>query len=176
MTQRKRKTPMVLAAAAAAGGAAAAYLLDPDRGRSRRVEMKDRLLGKVRRPAKKLGAEASKKTQLAQDRARGKAREVTRSARDLMPETDEELVDKVRSEVLGREQWRGHTVNVDAVDGVVTLHGQLEGPRRDELVAQVRTVPGVRDVDSYLHEPGTPPPNKEEALQASRTQRDRPGR
>jgi hypothetical protein len=54
-------------------------------------------------------------------------------------------------------------INVEAYDGCVTLRGQLEHPgdiRR--LVEATRRVEGVREVRSYLHLPGTLPPNKAE--------------
>lgn len=49
----------------------------------------------------------------------------------------------------------------------MTLNGQLDDSVRiARLVAQVRRIHGVRDVESSLHVPGTPAPNKLEALTA----------
>lgn len=72
---------------------------------------------------------------------------------------DRTLVDRVRSEALGGPEYSGETINVDAVEGVVTLRGQLASQDRiGDVVARVRTVAGVRDVVNLLHLPGTPAP------------------
>ena len=59
-------------------------------------------------------------------------------------------------------------VNIEAVGGIVTLRGQVKRP---EHVRDVRDgaakLPGVLRVESYLHLPGTPAPNKAEAVAAS---------
>jgi osmotically-inducible protein OsmY len=78
---------------------------------------------------------------------------------------DATLAQKVRSEVLGREDFRHYGISVDATDGVVHLRGELPTPSRiDELVAAVSHVYGVRRVESYLHLPGAPAPNKQPVL------------
>jgi osmotically-inducible protein OsmY len=79
------------------------------------------------------------------------------------PENDRVLVDKVRSEVLGRRPTLSHRVTVDAVDGVVTLRGEVESPVAiDELAAAVLEVAGVTGVTNLLHGPGQPAANKAE--------------
>lgn len=145
-----------------ATGAVAAYLFDPQMGRTRRARISDQLGAAVRRPVKRAEDRLGKKTQWAQDKARGIAAELHRREPAA---NDRELVDRVRSEVLGGPEYSGRTINVDAVDGVVALRGQLETPQQiRDLRAAVAAVPGVRDVESYLHLPGTPPPNKAEAM------------
>ncbi|WP_345611498.1 BON domain-containing protein [Pseudonocardia adelaidensis] len=73
---------------------------------------------------------------------------------------DRTLVDRVRSEVFGRQPFHGLSVNIDAVDGVVTLRGQLgdQDAIRDLGVA-VGKVAGVREVENMLHTPDTVAPN-----------------
>lgn len=123
------------------GGALLAYLLDPGAGARRR----HRLAG----------------------RSKGIVHELRP---DQQPENAQTLVDKVRSEVLGAEQWRNYIVNVGAADGVVMLNGQLDRPEQVErLVHEVRQVTGVRDVENALHLPGTLPPNKRSAMTARAT-------
>ena len=79
---------------------------------------------------------------------------------------DATLAQKVRSEVLGREAFRRYGISVDAADGVVHFRGELVTPTRiDELVTAVTHVYGVRHVDSYLHLPGEPAPNKQPVLE-----------
>ena len=66
---------------------------------------------------------------------------------------DATLVDRVKSEVFRDERFKG-SVNVAAEYGRILLHGELEQPELiDELVAAVRSVDGVRDVESRLHTP-----------------------
>lgn len=58
--------------------------------------------------------------------------------------------------------------NVDVVDGVAALRGQLEAmPQMEEVCRAVEGVPGVVEVRSYLHPPGAPAPNKAASLRAS---------
>lgn len=66
---------------------------------------------------------------------------------------DATLRDRVMSEVLGDERFKGH-VNVAAEYGRIVLHGELERPELvEELVEAVRRVDGVRGVESRLHTP-----------------------
>lgn len=150
-------------------GAVIQYLRDPQQGRTRRARLKDQAAARVRRPVRTAEDQYRKKSKLARDRAAGIAHEATTSAAERVPEDDRALVDKVRSEVFGGEDWRPYTINVDAVDGVVTLRGQLD--RRDQIEAAetgAGRVPGVRRVESFLHLPGEQPRNVEAARQASR--------
>ena len=145
-------------AVAGVAGALVQYFLDPVRGRARRARAKDRAVAVVRRTAKRLRRRAEQKATYLRDRARGKAHEMTSSPSP--PADDRALTDKVRSEVLGDPRYAPYTVNVDAVEGVVALRGQLRRPEdvRD-LVAAVEKVPGVRRVENLLHLPGTTAPN-----------------
>lgn len=78
------------------------------------------------------------------------------------PADDRALVSKIRSEVLGAPRYSKQTINVDTVDGVVSLRGQLDHPEDiRELVAAVEKVPGVRGVENFLHLPKTTAPNVE---------------
>lgn len=142
-------------------GAVVQYFLDPGRGKARRARAKDEAVAAVRRPVKRLRRRAQQKATHLRDRARGKAHEVT--ARPTPPADDRALADKVRSEVLGDPRYARCTVNVDAVEGVVTLRGQLSRPEdiRD-LSAAVQKLPGVRRVKNLLHLPGTIAPNVQE--------------
>ena len=150
-------------------GALVQYLRDPQLGRTRRARLKDQASARVRRPLRRAEAEYRKKSKLARDRARGAAHEVTTRDRDRVPDDDQSLVDKVRSEALGGEEWRPYTINVDAVDGVVTLRGQLD--RQDQIDAAedaVGRIPGVQRVESFLHLPGEQPRNVEQSRQGGR--------
>ena len=66
---------------------------------------------------------------------------------------DATLAARVKTEVLRDERFKGN-VNVSAQYGRILLHGQLEETGLiDELVARVRGVDGVRDVESHLQTP-----------------------
>lgn len=158
--QRKIRTAGLGLAAAAAVGALIQYFSDPRLGRTRRVQAKDQVLAAVRRPAKRLRRDAETKRRYLRGRARGIAHELTTPP--SLPADDRALVSKVRSEVLGAPRYSKYVINVDAVDGVVTLRGQLDRPEDiRELVAAVEKVPGVRDVANFLHLPKTTAPNVE---------------
>jgi osmotically-inducible protein OsmY len=47
-------------------------------------------------------------------------------------------------------------INVER-DGVVVLRGEVQRPEQMAgIEARVRSIPGVRDVENLLHQPGTP--------------------
>lgn len=144
--------------AAATVGALIQYFSDPRLGRTRRVQAKDQALAAVRRPVKRARRDAETKRRYLRGRARGVAHELTTPP--SLPADDRALVSKVRSEVLGAPAYSKYAINVDAVDGVVSLRGQLDHPEDiRELVAAVEKVPGVRDVANFLHLPKTTAPN-----------------
>jgi osmotically-inducible protein OsmY len=146
-------------AAAAALGAGAAYFLDPDQGHSRRVRTWDMLGARSRR--------ATRNVERRVRYERGRARGVWHNARSgprEQPADDHVLVDRVRSEVLGRTRHAA-AVNVDAVKGVVSLRGELPDEASIiDLRERVAAVPGVVSVENLLHVPGEIAPNKADAL------------
>lgn len=146
---------------AAAAGAGAAYVCDPVRGRRRRAELRDRGRAAFRHELRTIERQASYR----KGRAAGRVHRLTHR-HGSPPDDDRALADKVRSEVLGRMVGGPH-LTLDVNEGVVTLRGQLPGrPAADDVVRAVRSVPGVVDVVDLLHEPGTPAPNKQDALNA----------
>jgi len=146
-----------------AAGAAVAYLWDPDRGRSRRAQLRDQATARARR----VGQDVDSKATHARSIAEGKLEQV-RQSEQAPPPDDATLVDKVRSEVLGSPEFQGHKVLVEACDGVVTLRGEVPEPAlANTLEERVATVAGVQEVRNLLHEPEGSAPNKEEALEAS---------
>ena len=159
--RRRGRGPLALAA-----GAALQYLFDPERGEARRSRLREQLRARVRSTSTRATGPLQAKGRVARDKAGGRARQAVHTGGG--PQSDRELVDKVRSEVLGDAAYRDATVNVMAVDGTVTLRGQLQRPELirglRERVAEVR---GVRRVESFLHLPGTDPPNTAEVAEAS---------
>lgn len=140
----------------AAAGAAGAFLFDPDRGRARRARLRDQTRSAVRRDLRAVERQASRQ----RGRLTGVAHRMSNRS-EAPPATGRVLVDKVRSEVLGRHPAIAHQINIDAVDGMVTLRGEADDPAAvDELMDAVRKVPGVCGVESFVHRPGEPAPNK----------------
>jgi osmotically-inducible protein OsmY len=141
------------------------YLLDPEMGRTRRARLSDQVAALFRRGAR----EAARKTEYMSGQVEGLKHAVMNRNGGDTPATDETLVAKVESEVLSRWQYPKGDIKVNAVDGIIELRGQVESAdQKDDLEQQVRKVTGVVDVHNYLHLPGEAPPNKEQAIRASR--------
>jgi len=144
-------------------GAATAYLFDPDRGRARRAHLRDRSRAKARRTAHHVQTRAID--------ARNRARGLIHESRHVPapPADDAELVQKVRSEVLGLREFRDLPVSIDAYDGIVHLRGAIHERERIRTLAEaVLGVEGVKGVDNLLHDPSQPAPNKAAALASDR--------
>jgi osmotically-inducible protein OsmY len=72
---------------------------------------------------------------------------------------DPTLARKVETELFRAEDAPKGQVDVSVAGGVVTLRGQLESEALiADLLAQTRSIQGVRGVESLLHTPGTPAP------------------
>jgi hypothetical protein len=163
MIRRLLKSRLVLGGVIGAG---LAYFYDPDRGRGRRTEARDRLGGLVRR------------TERRADRARRRVEAerfgIEQRMRHPEPERtfveDRTLADRIRSEAFGAAGFPSERVSVDVQEGVVYLRGQVERPDEVHAVEDaVRTVAGVSEVRNLLHTAGSPPPNKVDAIEASET-------
>lgn len=150
---------------AAAAGAGLAYAFDPARGRRRRAQMRDRSGALVRRELRAMERQAHY--------GRGKATGMVHRIVDRSPhapDDDMTLIDKVRSEALGRVVDGPH-LTVDACERTVTLRGQVTDRETAlEIESAVRAVAGVEDVVNLLHVPGVPAPNKVAALRAGNSQ------
>jgi hypothetical protein len=156
-----------LALAGASAGALAMFYLDPQQGRRRRALVRDQIAhaGHI------FGREVPHTIERRGRYLRGVARGVRHEAAEFVsidgghPRVDDEtLVARVRSEALRDAGFKAGQINIDAYEGCVTLRGQLEHP--DEirrLINGTKRVEGVIEVRSYLHLPGTLPPNKAES-------------
>ena len=132
------------AGASLVAGAIAAYLFDPDSGRARRARAQDQALAAVR----SLKASTSAQATYQRNVIAGWIHESTNALRRPRRFDDSTLIQKVKSEVLGRWTAQGNPqVHVEAVDGSVKLTTSLSDPEaREDLVTRVRQVEGVRDV------------------------------
>jgi osmotically-inducible protein OsmY len=137
-------------------GALLVYFLDPKKGTDRR-SWAGSVLNRGRDAAQNVGGPAQ--TIIRQTVFRGP---------DNPNPDDNTLKDRIESEVFRDPRFSREHVNILVVDGIVDLHGQL--PTQDQidtLISQVEKINNVKGVQSYLHLPGTPAPNKEESLEVS---------
>ena len=74
---------------------------------------------------------------------------------------DATLAHKVESEIFRSTKASKGKVDVNAVDGVVWLRGEVKNQTEMEsLEAHARTIPEVKDVQNLLHLPKTPAPSR----------------
>ena len=145
-------------------GAALAYFFDPDRGRSRRAQLQQRIAGLARRVPRRAGRAGRR----VAAEAYGAKQKVTHLGSEQPPESDEVLKAKIESEVFAGDKYSKGKVAVNVEQGVAVLRGELEDDKIAALEQDVRKVTGVVDVTNLVHPPGQPAPNKEAAREASK--------
>jgi|SRR5687767_12459906 osmotically-inducible protein OsmY len=142
---------------AALVGAAAAYLFDPLSGGGRRARLRDRtsaILRRARWRGEKLQRHAGNVIQ-------GKMHKIRDLGEADRPMDDATIAQRVRSEVLGRPDFRADDIIVDVENGLARLRGQMEHPGRIEVIVDLtKKIPGVRAVETFIHAPGSSAPNK----------------
>jgi hypothetical protein len=148
----RRSPPLV---AAAAGGAGLTYLFDPQLGRRRRKRALQRAGGFGRRRVRR----AARVVRHTGSGVVGLGRKATHPRwRQSAPADDVTLAHKVETEIFRPVGAPKGNVDVNAVDGVVWLRGQVNRPEQmRELEERARHVVGVKEVRNLLHLPGTPP-------------------
>ena len=132
-----------------AAAAVAMYLLDPDRGRSRRAKLSDQAAALARKAEEKARAQAEYQKGVA----KGLAHDLTEPFRPEPDFDDETLRQKVKSEAIGRWEGPKSDVEVDVDSGVVTLKGNVDSENVDQLIRLVKSVPGVASVSDQLSVP-----------------------
>jgi hypothetical protein len=146
-------------------GAVAMYYLDASYGRRRRALVKDKLAHFGHVVAHDVPRTVERKGRFFGGRAKGIGHHVM-PHNGHAPVDNETLVARVRSAALRDQRFKAGEIHVDAYEGCVTLRGQLDEPSDIErLVSATKHVDGVNEVRSYLHLPGTPPPNKAEVFE-----------
>jgi osmotically-inducible protein OsmY len=145
---------------AAAIGAALTYFFDPDRGRRRRAMARDRSAGAARQGARRVGRLGRR----GGAEAYGVTQKVRHRKEEPKPQPDDvTLARKVETEIFRSAEVPKGKINVNAVDGVVELRGEADGPEMiRDLEDQVRNIPGVQDVRNMLQLPETPAPTSPE--------------
>ena len=142
-------------ALSAAVSALLAYFLDPNSGARRRNVTRDRVLAFFRRRSR--GAARTGRGVAAE--AYGVSQKLQHLREEPKDFDDATLARKVESEIFRDADAPKGRVDVNVQEGVVQLRGEVDAMEMiDDLVARARKVQGVRDVESLLHLPGTPPP------------------
>ncbi len=140
-------------------GWVAGYFVDPDRGHARRVRTGDQLRAVVRRQSHK----AEQTLHYAQDKVKGTVAR-TEGAGQVTPVDDRAVVDAIK-QALATLDFPTTDVVVDVFEGVATLRGQLDdASQMRQVEVDTLKAPGVGEVLSYLHLPGSPAPNKAASL------------
>jgi len=155
-----------VAAGSAIGGAIVEHFLDPDRGHSRRTRLRDEVGARTRSTVHHGQLVIRRSSHRIMDRARGelygRLSHIGGADEDFDNVT---LAQKVRSEALGHLDGALRHLSVDAVNGTVTLRGEvgstLDSARVESAVRRVR---GVHEVANLLHRRGELPPNKAAVL------------
>ena len=137
-------------------GGALVYLYDPERGRARRAQARDRVGAIVRRGAR----HAERASRAASAQAYGLSQRVSHPRSEQNePLNDQALTEKVKSELFRDASIPAGDLNINAERGVIVLRGQLDNPDQiREIEARVRRIEGVWDVQNLIHLPGLPAP------------------
>lgn len=140
------KPGLLAFAVAAAVGAAIMYLFDPETGRRRRAQLRD----KAEASRHDMQDLAEKQAKRITDRMQGIAAKV-RSATGLgKPSADDDTVaERVRAE-MGRLVGHPGAIDVAVVGGRVWLSGHILSSEHEALLAAVRGIAGVQDIDDRL--------------------------
>lgn len=97
----------------------------------------------------------------------GKAEAVRQGGRGPKPMDDVTLARKVETELFRDADAPKGQVDVNVVDGVVELRGQVKHPDDvKSLEAKTRAIPEVRGVRCLLHLPKTPSPTRADSPRA----------
>ena len=135
-------------------GAVLAFLMDPDGGGRRRALVRDKAV----RLWHEAGDLAGRTSRRLRNRVRGMGAETAAAFREE-PVSDDVLVARVRSQI-GHAVSHPGAIEVTVRSGRVTLGGPVLADEVDDLLARVRAVRGVGEIDNRLDvhvEPGGVP-------------------
>lgn len=127
--------------------AASAYFLDPQSGRGRRIQLRDRAASSVRRGWRK----TTRKSRVTVQQASGTAQGALHRERpkDL---DDVTLARKVETEIFRDPDVPKGAISVNAEHGTVYLRGEVTSPELiEKLEVATKRVPEVERVENLLH-------------------------
>lgn len=129
-------------------GALGTYLLDPDRGRSRRARLGDQAAALLRRSGRQLDRTGRMVTSTVE----GKARALRHIGPGEAPANDAALVERVESDLYRDSAVPKGAININAENGVIVIRGELPDlETRERIGATIRRIPGVWDVTDLTH-------------------------
>ena len=151
------------AAVVAAVSAAATYFLDPQNGKARRIRVVERS-GHL---ARNVERRTTRQARYIAHTVRGRLGHAA-SGEGPRPALDRTLLDRVESELFVNRSIPHGKVTFEVEGTTVILRGQLDSADEMHRIEEaVHKIPGVTEVHSLFHLPGTPAPNKAEAIAAS---------
>lgn len=136
-----RPDTLLVGAACLSFGAGMMYLLDPNRGRSRRARVQSKTAGLY----KDVGHFAIKAKTDLQNRATGLLAEAKSKLRREGEVDDDILEARVRSR-LGHVMEHSRVISLAVDKGCVRLEGPVPADRIDDLISAVGSVSGVKEV------------------------------
>ena len=126
-------------------GALIAYFFDPQSGRSRRAEARQRVPAMFRRTTAKAGQAASSQATAV------KAKAAHRKEAEKPQPDDVTLARKVETEIFRDAEVPKGKINVNAENGKVVLRGEVDEPSLiEDLEQRTKKVQGVREVENLL--------------------------
>jgi hyperosmotically inducible periplasmic protein len=125
-------------------GAGVMFLLDPQRGRARRARLRDKAV----RTVHEVEDVARGRAMDAAHRAAGALAEARSALRPEKPD-DDITHERVRARI-GRLVEHPHELETHVRDGVVILTGRVSSGELAALLARLRVVRGVHDIDNQL--------------------------
>lgn len=128
----------------AVGAAGVMYLSDPEHGQRRRAQLRDQLVSAANRSQKQI----KDAVQNVSNRAQGVIAEA-KSGLDAETVSDETLIAQVRS-TIGRVVTNVSAIEVVANQGKVKLYGPILESEVNALLAAVKSLPYVKEVENRL--------------------------
>ena len=155
--------------------AAVAYLFDPIAGSSRRSRLRERIAALRQRrtmpermpplPVNMIPAPTSETATMSEEPSKQNVPDMPRerSGDDVADASGDRSIDdaviagRIRLKVLGRPDLETGNLVVDVVRGVAFLRGDLTDSRQlEEVVNLTNAVPGVQQVQNFIHLPESP--------------------
>lgn len=143
--------------AALVGGAVLAFMLDPDRGRSRRALTADRVAGTARRTRRQVGRLGRR---VGSTVTGWRQRAIHAGDPAAVGHDDTALAHRVETELFRDQAVPKGRLNINVENGVAVLRGMVDDEAMiASLERKVLRIPGVAGVRNLLHRTGTPAPN-----------------
>jgi hypothetical protein len=136
-------------------GAAGMFFLDPSQGKRRRAVTRDKVQSRLARRQRR----AQQRASYQEGRRRGEL--FGRAGAGEFHRTDNQSVAEHLHSVIERADVATGDVTVEVVDDAIRLRGQVRtNDDRSRLLSAVGAEAGGRRLDSMLHLPNEPAPNK----------------